>query len=283
MLPQPSTGVGQSNFFSRAKTRAGIFSGIQKKLWVGALCVISGGGLHCAATSAAHTLATVSTPTTFGPPAGPHEMPPGAPLERIAALVGKEIILESEVRHIALVQQQDSGSPRYGQSLAEVLAQVLTDAIEKQLFVQQAKRERIDVSEADLHEKLEQIRIRQQLEDQSQLEQWIQEHEGISLPQFRKFLKEQQMGQALLQRKISTYVSEPELQAAYQKWQAAAPTENVTVYEEKKEDLRNQILQERIHRYAYTLRASIHVEVRMQPTLLPATPSLMAEPKQPQL
>jgi len=121
-----------------------------------------------------------------------------APLDRVAAVVNKDIILQSEVQQVALRLQASGNTETDNQIL---LQQALDGLISEKLQLQEARKIGINPDDASLNKAVNSVAARNQLS----LEQFKQalKNQGIDFQAFRKTVASQLIINSLKQRRTS--------------------------------------------------------------------------------
>lgn len=145
----------------------------------------------------------------------------GRVVERIVAVVNKQIILLSELRErlapfaAQLAGVRDAGMRQ--QRLAELRKQVLNQMIDETLIEQEARKLKLGVADDEIDKALDQVMHRNNL-TREQLESALR-HEGKSIPAYREqILRPQLLRLKVLNVQVRARVSvqEDEIKALYQ-------------------------------------------------------------------
>ncbi len=123
-------------------------------------------------------------------------------LDRIAAEVNGEIILQSEVSE-RVFQMKTSGR-LLNVSDKEAADKVLNEMIDEKLIIQFAKEKEIKVTGREIDEMMNASRLRMNL-GQKEFEQTVG-RQGLTMERYRKMLEEQKLAQKVLSREVRSQV-----------------------------------------------------------------------------
>ena len=187
----------------------------------------------------ATTVAGAQTPIA---PAAAPAAPETLPLERIVAVVGDRPILASDLAE-KINQRRAAGAPMPSDSsgMRELQAQVLNELIDEELLLDRARTEKIEVTDSDLQQTVEQQlkRLRTQFKSDAEYAQALK-GSGFGTPEeYRRWLTEEarraQMQQKLIAKLrqdgkiIPVPVSETDVTEAFEKNRGTLPRRPSTV------------------------------------------------------
>lgn len=150
-------------------------------------------------------------------------VPPGTPppsasdptvIDRVVAVVNEEPILMSEVvEAVILYLRETKESPPMGAKLSELQQKVLTRMVDQRLQVQEARREKVEVTEDEVREVLEDF-IRRNGGDRARIDEQLRTA-GITWDQVRREMRNSLLVQKIRSRRIArrTSVTESEVDA----------------------------------------------------------------------
>jgi peptidyl-prolyl cis-trans isomerase SurA len=160
-----------------------------------------------------------------------------AVLDRIAAVVNEDIILESDVNQAALVTfRAESGgaeidieSPEGQRKFEAHRRKTLDQLIEKQLIVQQGKELKVYVLEDELRRALDDVKRSNGLTDQQFVEALKQQ--GFSMESYRKTLRQQLLELKVLNQAVRSRITvgDDEVRAYYAQVKRAATGDQLQV------------------------------------------------------
>lgn len=191
----------------------------------------------------------------------------GPYVDRVAGVVGNDVILVSEVRSRAsLVARSQHAS--LSQINDTILRQVAEHIAEERLIDAEAKRLNVTVSDEDVDHAVEQLAQGNNTSVASFLKEV--EKEGLSTAELKDALRRQLVESKLLLLRSNQMqrIEEKDLKARYEqvKRQVKDP-KDLKSYDELKPELLNELLQERIQAlredWVAQLRAKTYVEVRI--------------------
>ncbi|MCS6912614.1 MAG: peptidyl-prolyl cis-trans isomerase [Myxococcales bacterium] len=138
-------------------------------------------------------------------------------LDRVVAVVGEEIILESELDQMALptFREGDPDTPEGKRKLEAHRRKVLDSLIEKQLIAQQAKEMKIHATEEEVRKAIEEVKKNNGLDDAQFLE--ALRSQGFTLESYKKQLRQQLVELKVINQAVRARVSvsDDEVRAYY--------------------------------------------------------------------
>ena len=171
------------------------------------------------------------------PPAGP-----ALPVDRVVAVVGTQPILLSDAFELVNVKRaQGLTMPTDAAGQAELLKRVVNELVDEEVMVQFAKEQKIEVTDADVAEQVEQQvkRVREQFQSEAAYREELK-RAGFGTPEeYRRGLNDQARRTMLFQRGLAKLreqgkilpvsISEAEVSEAFEKNRATLPKRPATV------------------------------------------------------
>lgn len=137
-----------------------------------------------------------------------------AVVDRVVAVVNDDVIMMSELQEAVLIYQRDTKAPPLaGRELEELQRKVLARMVDHRLQVQEARREKMEVSEDDLRTTLDDF-VRRNGGDRAQVEVQLRQ-QGLTWEALRRELRDQMLAQRIRSRRVSrrATVTESEVDA----------------------------------------------------------------------
>ena len=195
------------------------------------------------------------------------DVQPAPYVDRVAAVVGDDVILVSEVRARASLVARSQHVP-VSQLTDAILRQVAEHMTEEYLIDAEAKRAHIVISDDEVNRAVEQLATGNNTSVAAFLKQV--EQQGLKTSELKDALRRQLTESKLLLMRSNQMqrIEDKDLQARYElvKRQVKDP-KDLKTFEELKPELFNELLQERIQSlredWLAQLRARTHVEVRI--------------------
>jgi len=194
--------------------------------------VFTGVTLGVTAAFAPSALAAQTAPAKSEAPAAPQDTVRGLPIDGIAAVVGDQIILVSELM-TAVNQARASGAKVESASdLAKLEADILERLIDAELLVQKAKAEKVEVQDGDIASAVDDQEkgVRKRFKSDAEFKQALKEAGMGTLEEWRKItgdqLRRDKLQQQVMQKlqrdgKVtSVNVSEEEIKEAFDVFKA---------------------------------------------------------------
>lgn len=184
----------------------------------------------------------------------------GDVLDKIVAIVGEQMITESEVKgRIVFMMQQDK-SIRFDDPV--LFKQVLDGIIDEKLMIEKAKLDSIVVSDEEIEERWN-IFLQQSVM-QLGSEQRVEQVYGMSIPKmkndFKEEIKNKILNQKIVEKEFAQVeISQAELEEFYKKYQDSLPImpESFSLYRIVKEAKAKSQDKEDIYKMALRIRDSI--------------------------
>lgn len=139
--------------------------------------------------------------------------------DKIVAIVNHEVVTQSEVEELlAVFYMQVAGQyseERVEQEMERMKQTALNRLIEDKLILEEAKKEKIEINDAMLQERLKEVKAK--FKDESDFSQALSE-QGLTPADFKRKLSEQIMMSAIVEQKIRKNISvlPSEITAYYQ-------------------------------------------------------------------
>ncbi|UCF18295.1 MAG: peptidylprolyl isomerase [Gemmatimonadota bacterium] len=164
---------------------------------------------------------------------------PSELVDRIVAVVADTVILQSELaEYIVQLRAQGAQLPEDPDSLQKFMEEALERKVDEVLVVVHAERDGITVSDTELDEAVDRRlnAIRGQFRSQQEFEEALRAR-GVTPPEFRIWLSQQERGAMLVQRYVGTKmseaqpvaVSEEEIREVFEAQKATLPPKPATV------------------------------------------------------
>lgn len=137
-----------------------------------------------------------------------------AVVDRVVAVVNDDVIMMSELQEAVLIYQRETKTPPpAGTELEELQRTVLARMVDHRLQVQEARREKIEVSEDDLRTTLDDF-VRRNGGDRAQIEVQLRQ-QGLTWEALRRELRDQMLAQRIRSRRVTrrAAVTEAEVDA----------------------------------------------------------------------
>lgn len=196
-----------------------------RALFTGAALVVAPSAVHAQATGTA-AATTAKAPASPAPPPA-QDTVKGLPLDGIAAIVGDQVILISEV--MTAVNQARAGGAKVesAKDLARLEREVLEQMVDVELLVQKAKDEKVEVPDAEIAASVDERekKVRGQFKSDAEFRAALKEAGMGSLEEWRKLesdqVKRTKLQQGIMQKlqrdgKVtSVNVSESEIEEAF--------------------------------------------------------------------
>jgi len=184
----------------------------------------------------------------------------GDVLDKIVAIVGEQMITESEVKgRIVFMMQQDK-SVRFDDPV--MFKQVLDGIIDEKLMIEKAKLDSIVVTDEEIEERWDVFL--QQSVMQLGSEQRVEQVYGMSIPKmkndFKEEIKNKILNQKIVEKEFAQVeISQVELEEFYKKYQDSLPTmpESYSLYRVVKKAKAKTQDKEEIYKMALRIRDSI--------------------------
>jgi peptidyl-prolyl cis-trans isomerase SurA len=144
----------------------------------------------------------------------PGEIPPvkdsQAVIDRVVAVVNEDVIMMSELQEAIVLARRDGRAPAEGGG-AEVERAMLNRLVDHRLQVQQAKRDKIEVTEDELRAVLEDF-VKRNGGEREKIETQLQS-QGVTWEVLRREMREQMLAQKVRGRRVvsRSRVTEPEV------------------------------------------------------------------------